>query len=630
MALVKFYRGSYASYNKTTHADGVYFAGDKQLIIMNGVEYGGVNMSQFEGFIKDVDVEGQALSFKKDVNGAWTDVSIKLIEAADNSIELGTITKEGVNDGSTIKVKAVYDENTDGDGLKLTGDGIKVVLDKTRERLATIEGADTVDGSIKKALKDAKTYTDTEIQKLDVTAVGGTGKVITTVSETDGKISATAIDLKAANVAATATEATTTAVAVEGATVEAQVASLAKSIKDVELAAATYSVKKVETGLAANVKEAYQLVQTVNGTSTDIDVQIPVYKDSSLKSVELVDEKPATETEKAVKGQFLKFTYITSEGTENIVYLDCSKFLVESEFKNGLVVNTAGEVSVKIDADSETFLTVGENGVKLSGVADAIDADVLVETNRAKAVEETNANNIAANKKSIDTLNGDAKTTGSVAKAVADAKAELIGDAADDYNTMGKLEDKIQEVDAKASAAHTKVNAKADGHVTVTVEEKTDATTQTKYSEVTVAENDIASDTDLKAEIAARKAVDGQSGQTYAANTTANYIKAAASLNDADVKLDAALKAEADRAAAAEDKIEASVGLAADGSHVTATGNYTKDATTVVGEIAAVDAQVKKNEDAITVLNGENTVDGSVKHTIESYLTWIDVDGGSY
>ena len=625
MALVKFYRGSYASYNKTTHADGVYFAGDKQLIIMNGVEYGGVNMSQFEGFIKDVDVEGQTLSFKKDVNGAWTDVSIKLIEAADSSIELGTITKEGVNDGSTIKVKAVYDDNADGDGLKLTNNGIKVVLDKTRERLATIEGADTVDGSIKKALKDAKTYTDTEIQKLDLDKVGGEGKVITTISETDGVVSATAIDLKAANVAATATEASATAVAVEGATVAAQVASLAKSIKDVELAAATYSVKKVETGLASNIKEAYQLVQTVNSKSTDVGVQIPVYKDSSLKSVELVDKD-----DKGTKGQFLKFTYITSEGTESIVYLDCSKFLVESEFKNGLVVNTAGEVSVKIDTDSEAFLTVGENGVKLSGVADAIDADVLVETNRAKGAEEKNATNIAANKKSIDILNGDAQATGSVAKAVADAKAELIGDAADGYNTMGKLEDKIQEVDAKASAAHTKVNAKADGHVTVTVEEKTDTTTQTKYSEVTVAENDIASDTDLKAEIAARKAVDGQSGQTYAANTTANYIKAAASLNDADVKLDAALKAEADRAAAAEDKIEASVGLAADGSHVTATGNYTKDATTVVGEIAAVDAQVKKNEDAIALLNDKNTVVGSVKNTIESYLTWIDVDGGTF
>lgn len=47
------------------------------------------------------------------------------------------------------------------------------------------------------------------------------------------------------------------------------------------------------------------------------------------------------------------------------------------------------------------------------------------------------------------------------------------------------------------------------------------------------------------------------------------------------------------------DTVEASVGLAIDGSHVKATGNYTKDATTVVGEIAALDTQVKKNADAI-------------------------------
>ena len=54
---------------------------------------------------------------------------------------------------------------------------------------------------------------------------------------------------------------------------------------------------------------------------------------------------------------------------------------------------------------------------------------------------------------------------------------------------------------------------------------------------------DVASKAALDAEIAARKAVDGQDGQTYAANTSANYISGATSLNDADVKLDAALKA---------------------------------------------------------------------------------------
>ena len=114
MAQVKFYRGKYANYNQATHKDGIFFAGDKQLIIMNGVKYGGVNMSQFEGFIKDVDVEGNLLKFKKDVNGSWTDVTIKLLVAVDYSIVVGNITESGVTDGSTIKVNVKAVDNADG------------------------------------------------------------------------------------------------------------------------------------------------------------------------------------------------------------------------------------------------------------------------------------------------------------------------------------------------------------------------------------------------------------------------------------------------------------------------------------------------------------------------------------
>ena len=69
---------------------------------------------------------------------------------------------------------------------------------------------------------------------------------------------------------------------------------------------------------------------------------------------------------------------------------------------------------------------------------------------------------------------------------------------------------------------------------------------------------------------------------------------------------------EVNRAKAAEDKIEASVGLAADGSHVQSTGHYTNSATTVVGEIAALDTQVYTNAQSITTVRGiadKNTQD---------------------
>lgn len=603
MALVKFFRGTRENYNSNLAKNaaevknGIYFIIDEHCIMMNGTQYGGVDDTMFKGFIKDVDVEGNVLSFKKDVDGKWTDVSIKLLEAADNSIVVGDILKgDNVTDGSTIKVnvKAVGE----ADGLKLGADGLYVDLTKTTKlitdetaratqaeeanstaigqntaAIATLNGAETVEGSVAKSVKDA-------IEALDVAQVGGTGKVITTVSETNGKISATAIDLKAENVAFTPTSKVTGAVDVTGDTVTAAIASLAKSVKSTQNSAATYKVVKVTEGLATNVKEAYQLVQTVNGADTNIPVQIPIYKDQTLKSVELV-----AEDDKKKKGQFMKYTYINADGADTIVYVDCSKLLAESEFKNGLALSDAGEVSVKIDATSESFLTVGEGGVKLAGVQTAIDTaknevqnNLNAEITRAKAAEKANAD-------AIKVLNGAETVTGSVAKAVADAKKELLGDAAEKYNTLGKLEDQIQAVDAKATSAHTEVVAKADGHVRVAVADSSDGT----HKVVTVSENDIASANGLTAEIT--------------------------------------------RATQAEDKIEASVGLAADGSHVKTNGNYTSGATTVVGEIAALDTQVKANADAIAAETSRaQTAEAKALADAKAYtdkaLEWIE--GGSY
>lgn len=49
--------------------------------------------------------------------------------------------------------------------------------------------------------------------------------------------------------------------------------------------------------------------------------------------------------------------------------------------------------------------------------------------------------------------------------------------------------------------------------------------------------------------------------------------------------------------------VKEKVGLGADGNHIQTSGNYTSSATTVTGEIAALDTQVKENADNITNLN---------------------------
>ena len=69
-----------------------------------------------------------------------------------------------------------------------------------------------------------------------------------------------------------------------------------------------------------------------------------------------------------------------------------------------------------------------------------------------------------ANADAIEKLNGNGD--GSVAKAVADAKSELLGDAGTNYNTLGKLEDEIQKV--AQSVLDKNVTAEGDTYVSAT------------------------------------------------------------------------------------------------------------------------------------------------------------------
>lgn len=601
MAQIKFIRGTREQYNaliantnkKQDVKNSVFFVTDEHCIMMNETQYGGVDNKMFKGFIKDVDVEGNLLKFKKDVEGTWTDVSITLLEAADKSIVVGDILKDGgVKDGSTIKVnvKAVGD----ADGLKLGTDGLYVDLTKTTSSITANTKA--INDEVARAKADEKAnadaikkeVTDREaaINALNAGIKGGEGKFIQSVKEDKGIITAVEADLTAA---AVAYDKTADKVIANATNVSAAIKELDAKVaanKDAEL---TYKTVKLTDGEVTalgdvNVKEAYKVV-SVNkeGTKTTVGDIIKIYKDSSLKSIEYTEVN-----DKSKKGQFLKYVYTLADGTEKTVYVDMSKLVDQAEVENGIQA-IDGKLSIKIAEGNEAgFLTVDANGLKLSGVQTAIDTaknevqnNLNAEITRAEAAEKANKAAIDANAAAITKLNGNEATNGSVAKAVADAKKELLGDAAAEYNTLGKLEDKIQALDVKATNAHTEVVAKADGHVRVAVENSSDNT----HKVVTVSENDIASANDLTAEI--------------------------------------------NRAKGVEDKIEASVGLAADGSHVNTNGNYTSGATTVVGEIAALDRQAKTNADAIAAettraTNAETQVLKDAKAYTDEALKWID------
>ena len=367
---------------------------------------------------------------------------------------------------------------------------------------------------------------------------------------------------------------------------------LKDDIKKVISDGKTYSIvddTKNDKSLPTNVLKRYRLQETVGSKKDLVGEPIDIYKDSSLKSVALV-------------GQTLNFTYILAEGNESTVGVDVSTFLAESEFKDGLQV-IDHVVSVKIDPTSEKFLTVGEGGVKLAGVQNAINTAVstavegLDFNDAAKAgqyvskVSETNGK-IAVERANVSdaVLNGYAKGT--------DATAILATDPL--KAALGKLEN---QVDKAKAAATTKVAEGTDDGNNLSIDTRNNADGSVTY---TVNLTDVASKAALDAEIAARKAVDGQDGQTYVANGKTNYISVATSLNDADVKLDAALKAEVERAKSAETSIDEAIGLTKGGDNETRTfaptTNYGTGSTSVVENMQKLDTKLKEVADGLAAV----------------------------
>ena len=139
--------------------------------------------------------------------------------------------------------------------------------------------------------------------------------------------------------------------AIEGTFKKGDVQTLAElntKIETVSGAAKTYSITSATTE-DVNVKEAYKLVDE---KGHQVGATIKVYKDSSLKEVKLEE-------------QTLKFTYILANGSENTVGVDVSKFLLETEFKDGFDVNKVnGFVSVNVGENTthKNFLDLEADG----------------------------------------------------------------------------------------------------------------------------------------------------------------------------------------------------------------------------------------------------------------------------
>lgn len=355
--------------------------------------------------------------------------------------------------GLADEIKRATDEEARIAGLVTTEQGRAEDAEKAlADRLDVIEGEATVVGSIKKALADANAYTDAA-----KAAIEGT------LADTDAKT----------------------------------LAALNDRIDTVVAEAKTYEMVKVETGLEANVKEQYQLVQKVGETSENVGAAIKIYKDSALQSAVL-----GTATVDGVEQDCLILTYLDVNGASQVVNIPVGDFLRESEFGNGLAIN-GGVVSVGVreaDADfvvaeadqlnfagAKTLITDGDSATLAAAkqyTDDAIAAlDITVDSTStiAEYAGEKDAEDTTS-KIAIQLVEEDGKIKSIAVTETDIASAKMVHDhekvvsaALNDLNArIGEVADNLagKNVDAESTTPEYVTASAADNKVTVAATQK--------------------------------------------------------------------------------------------------------------------------------------------------------------
>ena len=438
------------------------------------------------------------------------------IEGQPQYLILSMSIDTGAYKGVVVDLSQFLTEKEFKDGLVLEGNVVKGNV-KTDDKFLGVDE----NGFFTKGIEDA---IDSKIANLDKTDTAAAKKFVTSVSETDGLVTVTRGEITSKDKTVKMTDGTDggfdVAVNIDGTTIikneSSGVLSVASGALTQYKGSNAVKVSEVDqennktVSLSINSNDKV-LTQSNDGLFANIDLTWDkteglklIGKDSieiaTIPATDFIKDgmlENATYDEKTHK---ITLTFNTDSGKQ-AVELNLNDLVDTYEAGDGLEL--AGKVfSIKksAEADSEGFLKVGTDGIKVSGVQDAIN------TAAAKA-----SNKIAE------------KSTGRV-------------------TVTAQVED--------------------DGHTTYTIDE-----------------NDIAQATILTGEI--------------------------------------------DRAKAAELKTNQGVGLNDDGSHKTTTGNYTAAATTIAGEISALDAQVHTNATNITAY--KNTIDnytiGGAKISTNPVLT---------
>ena len=404
--LVKFYTCTQQAYDALTVNDSftglsgaLYFTSDTKRLYKGSTLYGG----SFEYSASNLAGTGNTGTLYYEA----TTGNIKVYEGGawvTKFIPYSTTVNAQSTDATVPTSKAVYDAIDAEKTIRTNADAyLSGAID-------TLNSNDSTNGSVAKAVKDAKdalsgaigsnfNSTDTVKKYIDdtdkelsgeISYVSGVVATINNTAATAGSFRAgdaalssaiggsydaenTVADAIAAldEAAISISEAANNAIVVSGEvdkTIGLKINANDKFLTQTsDGLSATISLVKAETLISGDVNSAEYYLIGKDGTQIGARINIP--KDQFLRGAEFVEGQGSGDDK-------LQFTFNVPSGTQ-VVDIPLSGLFNEYDGGNGISItatSTGFKINGVIDASSETFLTIGADGFKLSGVQNAIDA----------------------------------------------------------------------------------------------------------------------------------------------------------------------------------------------------------------------------------------------------------------
>ena len=350
----------------------------------------------------------------------------------------------------------------------------KVEVDALKKAVDDLKGNSSASTSGDTSVEGAKRYTDGKIAELDVTDAAVENQYVSSVSETDGKITVSR-----------------TAIPIIGVTDTKENGKFVTSIK------LEGNIVKAERAQITSSQVSREATTSITGVT--VEAALKEVKDRSIVSLSSTTYSDGTSS-------VLKKYTLTQNG-ETIGDIDIPKDLVVT---SGSVVK--GTWSGNVFTESESG-----NGTALKLVIANQTAPVYINT--------------------LDLVKDHVGGNGILISDTNEISIKIASGNEDNFLKLDAEGLKLEGVDAAIKKSATVVEKKADdAHITV------ESRTENGHVVYTIGSTNIASADSITAETETRKVIEGQSGNTYTANTGATYISSATSLNDADVKLDEAIK----------------------------------------------------------------------------------------